>query len=182
MALCNSVTINIIAKSFYYLCVQVLESNGDQWILFLIYGCHRMEERQAIWSQVFDILIGKNMPIGLVGDFNQVINPEDKLSSSSCSVKLKGSKLLKDLLRNLNLCMEELNNLGSCFTWTNKRDFNSVFYEILDRVIVNNHWLQKFPRALLRNLPIMRSVHGPLILETKRPLTVNCLVTRKFEA
>lgn len=41
-----------------------------------------------------------------------------------------------------------------------------MIYERLDRVFANTTWLRYFRRARLRNLPIMGSDHGPMLIDT----------------
>lgn len=53
---------------------------------------------------------------------------------------------------------------GNEFTWCNNHDPSPRIYEKLDRAVVSASWLNKFPQAILNNLPIYQSDHGPICL------------------
>lgn len=58
---------------------------------------------------------------------------------------------------------------GLAFTWMNKRHGDEFVMEKLDRTFANLEWLEKFPQTMVRNLLIIGSDHGPIVLDTEFP-------------
>lgn len=96
-----------------------------------------------------------------IGDFNQVLNDEDKFSFHKGIVA--GADSFKQLIFYLNLC--EVIASGQKFTWMNKRDGEDFVMERLDRAFASVDWVNAYPGYSLRNLPIVRSDHGPILLD-----------------
>ena len=46
---------------------------------------------------------------------------------------------------------------------------NEVIMERLDRAYASPYWAEQYPEAVLHNLPIAQSDHGPIILYTNPP-------------
>ena len=55
---------------------------------------------------------------------------------------------------------------GLPYTWMNKRSGDNFVMEKLDRVFGNMAWLDCYPHCLVRNLPIIASDHGPIVLDS----------------
>ena len=73
----------------------------------------------------------------VVGDFNQVLSVNDKLSSKK--MYTKGTDLFMDCLNQCSL--SEIPSQGQFMTWTNNRDGEDVVWERLDRGFANSQWL-----------------------------------------
>ncbi|OMO71299.1 Endonuclease/exonuclease/phosphatase [Corchorus olitorius] len=96
-----------------------------------------------------------------MGDFNQVLKLEDKLSASSNQIR--GADSLQSCL---NECeMAEVPNKGLHYIWTNGRGEGDQTWERLDRAFANPSWFQKFDNVTLTNLPITVSDHSPMIIQ-----------------
>lgn len=54
---------------------------------------------------------------------------------------------------------------GQRFTWMNKREENEFAMERLDRTFASAEWINSYPDYALQKLPIVRSDHGPIILD-----------------
>lgn len=55
--------------------------------------------------------------------------------------------------------------MGCKFTWSNYRKTSKgLIMERLDRVFVNENWLDIFPNAFVTHLPKTYSDHNPLLL------------------
>ncbi|CAI9102141.1 OLC1v1000362C1 [Oldenlandia corymbosa var. corymbosa] len=76
------------------------------------------------------------------------------------------AKVLKfdEVLKTNQAAMEERLIIEG-YTWWNGLKGSDEVLERLDRAFVNRGWKDRFPRAMLENLPIMRSDHGPILLE-----------------
>lgn len=55
---------------------------------------------------------------------------------------------------------------GPKYTWTNNRNGLNNIKERIDRGVANTHWLNLFPNATIKHLPICSSDHSPIVLDT----------------
>lgn len=67
------------------------------------------------------------------------------------------------MIFDLELC--ELASTSQKFTWMNKKNEEDFVMERLDKAFASVDWVNTYPNYGLRNLPIIRSDHGPIILE-----------------
>lgn len=74
-----------------------------------------------------------------------------------------GAKLFQQVISNLELC--DLVVIGQKYTWMNNREGNEFVMERLDRAFATVEWVNMYPLYSLRNLPIIRSDHGPILLD-----------------
>ena len=98
-----------------------------------------------------------------IGDFNQVLTDEDKFTFKPTSIP--GNLDLLQTLSNLSLIPIE--SKGLSHTWMNKRQAEHFVMEKLDHAFRSLDWLEASPHSLVRNLPIICSDHGPILLDTK---------------
>ena len=106
-----------------------------------------MEERKELWSDLkahFDSPIIRNKPWIVFGDFNETL---DMVEHSRSHVNPMVSSGMRDFQDTVNYCsITDLAYHGTVFTWSNKRE-NDVIAKKLDRVLVNDVWLQSYPQA-----------------------------------
>ena len=67
------------------------------------------------------------------------------------------------MIDELKLC--DLAATGQRFTWMNNREDEDFVMERLDRAFASVYWVNSYPLYSLRNLLIIRSNHGPFILD-----------------
>ena len=63
----------------------------------------------------------------------------------------------------MQLC--DLSASSQRFTWMNKREDEDFVMERLDRAFGSVEWVNQYPFYSLKNLPIVRSDHGPILLD-----------------
>ncbi|OMO88584.1 Endonuclease/exonuclease/phosphatase [Corchorus olitorius] len=128
-----------------------------------VYGNPDLKQRKAVWDQLLEI--SKNILEDdqwvILGDFNQVLTSRDKLSGKI--TQLRGAPDLQSCLDKCN--MAEIPNKWLHFTWSNRMGEDDCTWERLDKAFANATWFQKFDKAILTNLPITTSDHGPLLLQ-----------------
>uniref|UniRef100_A0A5B6YUZ1 Reverse transcriptase domain-containing protein n=1 Tax=Davidia involucrata TaxID=16924 RepID=A0A5B6YUZ1_DAVIN len=123
--------------------LKVLNSSVEFYVSF-IYGSNDYLVRRQLWSQLRG-LVGAfgQTPWILLGDFNVVRSHEEKTGGrgiDSGEVEEFNSCLY-------NVGVDDLNGKGRWLTWDNQRDGNDNIQSKLDRVLVNNEWMQKFPNS-----------------------------------
>ena len=66
-----------------------------------------------------------------------------------------------------NLSLFRNESKGLSFTWMNKRQGDDFVMEKLDRSFDNIERMETHLHSLVKNLPILCSDHGPIILDTE---------------
>lgn len=59
----------------------------------------------------------------------------------------------------------DLGFTGQSFTWCNQRSPNARFWKRLDRVMVNDRWLEIMPQTIITHLSSVGSDHCPLLMD-----------------
>lgn len=148
-------------KCANFLVLLVEDERGVKWALCLVYGHPRLNERKWVWDFLSGYLEQLNMPMLVVGDYNQILTMGEKLSANLRSPG--GIEWLQDFSRGLGL--SEVRSFGVFYTWTNNREGDEATYERLDRAMANRDWKAHFPNAAVLTLPIQRSDHSPLVVD-----------------
>ena len=71
-----------------------------------------------------------------------------------------GANLLQQVIDDLHLC--DLMATGQRYTWINNREDEDL---VMDRAFAPVEWVNMYPLHSLRNLPIIHSDHGPILLD-----------------
>ena len=98
-----------------------------------MYASSRTAERIILWNNLIKIAELHDMPWVLAGDFNEPLTEENKFRGRVVSVNRL--LLFKDCLDKCN--MIDIGFSGARFTWTNRREFQALIQERIDRVFVN---------------------------------------------
>lgn len=143
-------------SSRHWLATQgVILSCQLECIIINIYNPCSVEARAVVWSEIAEFEKEKNIPLLLLGDFNEVLSPNDRgslLSSQS------GMQDFHSFVQQLQLT--EIPSSGK-YTW-----FRGNSKSKLDRVFVNPEWIIHFPKLILSLLNRGISDHCPLLLKT----------------
>ena len=108
-----------------------------------------------------------NCPIAFLGDFNATRYSHEKFGGSQIWNSLKeefNSYILASEL-------DDLSYTGCQFTWANKRDCGEYIATKIDRVLVNESWLDKFPNSTAIFLPSTISDHSPAVVTVSDAVT-----------
>lgn len=101
------------------------------------------------------------MPWALAGYFNEPLLEDDKFGGKAVSISR--SLLLKERLDKGNMINTRFS--GPWFTWTNKREFQALIQERIDRFIVNLSWCLLYPNARVVHLTRCHSNHCSVLFE-----------------
>ena len=105
-----------------------------------------------------------------MGDFNLLVNPEDK---NNAVINQRMMARFRALLNSLEL--KELYLNGRRYTWSNER--RNPTLEKIDHIFVTNSWEDCFPRNLLMALGTAFSAHSPIFVD----LDADFLVGKRFK-
>ena len=150
--------------------VKVLPSNLS-WIFTAVNASPRYAERQILWENISKVADFHNKPWIITGDFNEPLAGEDKFGGRPVSINR--SLLFKESLDECNMMDMSFN--GPKYTWTNRREINSLIQERIDRFFMNPSWCLLYPDAKVSHLTRCHSNHCPVLMETnpKRPMQLN---------
>ena len=73
----NAINLEILGYSDYHLDCLVLEQGEVQWRLTVVYGEAQTHLRYKTWDTLKNISSSSNLPWLCVGDFNEVLRPDD---------------------------------------------------------------------------------------------------------
>ena len=102
--------------------------------IIVVYGYHDMNMKRRLWQEILDVKNMVNVPILVMGDFNEIRFPAER---KGCSTMTTSMKAFDEWINNLGVI--EVPLIGRKFTW---RRGNS--YSKLGRLFVEPIWLQKF--------------------------------------
>lgn len=106
--------------------------------LTAIYASNKIEERRKLWLHIEDVGKNQNGAWSLMGDFNNVLNIEDRAGGKDVQ-----ETEFVDLRRMMdNIGMFDVERKGDRYTWFNKHTEGAI-YSCIDRVLANIEWLQQ---------------------------------------
>ncbi|KAK9985961.1 hypothetical protein SO802_030912 [Lithocarpus litseifolius] len=141
--------------------INLLDDRGIPLSITFVYGHPDHSKRGMVWQQLTSLQQWAYPSSLCIGDFNQILNKEEKFSFKHGSIP--GVEEFQPVLRDLQLC--DLIGSGQRFTWMNKREEGDFFMERLDRACGSVEWVNQYPFFSLKNLPILQSNHGPILLD-----------------
>lgn len=134
----------------------------DFCVISVVYASPTYVLQSFLWSylkKLGQIIVA---PWVLVGDWNQVVAPEDKLGGRPVT-----SGPTNSLWSVISDCaLVDVGFSGSKFTWSNMRLGQGCIRERLDRAWSNGGWQQRFPCSSVKHLPRHHSDHHPILFST----------------
>ena len=99
-----------------------VRSQTLSWIISVIYASPRFAERCMLWENLKLLSNLHDLPLALMGDFNEVISEEEKSRGNPIC-----QRRVRAILDCMNECqMMDLGFSGPKFTWTNKRELGGL--------------------------------------------------------
>ena len=150
---------NVWLDSFskYHIDVIVHGGSEDAWRLTRFYGEPDTSKRSEGWAMLRMLSSKPKMPWCCFGDFNELLQIQDKQGGVPRAHSLK--QAFRDTL---DLCgFVDLDYTGPDFTWHGRRAGEMV-WERLDQSVVNYEWLAKFPIGQVHHLNSFTSDHRPI--------------------
>lgn len=129
----NSTTLNVldIGDQFIHAEIKCLLSE-KVFIATFVYGFNILVKRRPLWNELKNFGIGLSMPWLVLGDFNNVLSPNEK--KGGLMVKNYETKDFVDCVASLDLI--DVKSIGCFYTWMSPKVCSK-----LDRVMVNNMWI-----------------------------------------
>ena len=136
-------------------------STSLEFIFSAIYASPRFHERCILWNNLKNVADLHEKPWIIAGDFNEILAVGDKFGVRA--VNSNRSLFFKDCLDYCN--MIDMGFTGPQFTWTNRRNINTLVQERIDRFFANPSWCAAHPDAKVTHLTRCVSDHCPVLLE-----------------
>lgn len=143
----------------YSIIAKVVLPNGSSTWLTVVYGPHEDGSKNTFLQELCHIHSSFLGPWMVLGDFNLILQLQDK--NNAC-VNRRRMGSFHHLMDDLELREVHLN--GRAFTWSSATE--RLTLERIDRVFVTADWETLFPDCFLRALPSTTSDHCPLLLST----------------
>ncbi|KAD3641634.1 hypothetical protein E3N88_30858 [Mikania micrantha] len=123
-----------------------------------VYGPQHLNEKKLLWKELEELKSSNSGVWVMAGDFNEVRSMMDRRGSIFCS---QGATIFNDFIHNAQLL--EYNMGGQDFTYMKG---NGESFSKLDRFLVCDSFINKWPNACVTALPRKWSDHCPIILCT----------------
>ncbi|CAJ2628079.1 unnamed protein product [Trifolium pratense] len=169
---------SVITYSSNHVDVEVEDNMNGNWRFTGFYGFPGSGRRRDSWNFLRQLSQSSNLPWCILGDFNDILLPSEKKGRNDRAPWLINgfrSAVLDSGL--VDIHME-----GYPFTWFKSLGTFRAVEERLDRALANDAWFQKFPTAILENLPAPASDHYPILLVREPENRISRIRSRfKFE-
>ena len=133
------------------------DTAAPNWWFTAVYGPQEDRDKAIFLEELEAIRDACQGPWAVTGDFNLILNEEDKSNDRIDRANLRRFRRTVAALE-----LQDLHLHGRAFTWSNERENPTLVR--LDRVLVSMDWEELFPNAHLQGLGSDASDHCPLLL------------------
>ena len=144
----SSVVVTVPQKSLQSITSEVrLPNQSSVCIITIVHASNDDEQRMELWQELVNLSVDSkiiNKPWIILGDFNQILHPEEHSRPPTLNIDTK-TRLFRETLLEADLA--DLTYKGPKFTWTNKSKTHLVAKK-LDRVFVNDDWISLNPYSI----------------------------------
>ncbi|XP_050238351.1 uncharacterized protein LOC126687838 [Mercurialis annua] len=138
------------------ICIWDKQWNTVSVRLISIYASNCAHERAAFWPSVLDLIVQDKICF-LLGDFNEVLDPSERLNCTGFSQSMQ---LFSDFISASSLIESPLQ--GRFFTWKNSSSRSKI-----DRCFISADVMVEWPNCSLSGLPKNYSDHVPLLFRSE---------------
>ncbi|XP_074315261.1 uncharacterized protein LOC141651444 [Silene latifolia] len=164
----NRYSISGVQRSIYSH-VGDVKSSQIQFFQTIVYAFNEVAEREPLWSNLKRLSDNLQGPWSIGGDFNCVLYAKERMGGNVTNAE---SELFQDCLD--YCCLTDIKAIGSFYTWNNKQPPDSRVYSRLDKFLVNNNWMVRFPEYFANFLPEGNFDYSPcLVAKDTRHLSKN---------
>ncbi|KAM3020904.1 hypothetical protein ACUV84_040901 [Puccinellia chinampoensis] len=163
----NLVTISLPRVDTFSVTLYVDFVNGNKWWHTIVYGPTEDAERPSFLEELREVRAICNGLWTVAGDFNLILNAEDK-NNSRLNRRIMGR--FRRLVSDLELTEAPL--IGRKYTWSNERDIPTL--SRIDRWFCSSDWDADHPNCLLQALSSSLSDHCALQMSTNVNFSQKC--------
>ncbi|KAK4384172.1 hypothetical protein Sango_3084700 [Sesamum angolense] len=130
-------------------------------LLTVVYGANEVSARRELWQGLTEQAASVNLPWLVGGDFNAVLDMSE-VSGASGDIRVA--------MHEFNDCIIQTGLIplpmqGERFSWHNCSTDGRSLWKRLDRIFVNDAWLERWPNLFYTCLTPRTSDHSPLVLK-----------------
>ncbi|XP_070036365.1 uncharacterized protein LOC142166978 [Nicotiana tabacum] len=126
-----------------------------------VYAKCTVVERKDLWSSIDNINMIIDGPWCIGGDFNVIMDPDEKLGG-----RPHRAHRSFDFVTTMETCgLSDIGFTGPKFTWCNNWRPRKRIWKRLDRIFVNDQWVQVFQHNYVKHLVRTGSNHRPLLMK-----------------
>ena len=158
----NFIDVDVVECGTQFIhCLVYIRSIRESIAITMIYGATEVADRRELWGSLETIAMQTgDIPWLIGGDFNAVRDISEICGTS----------------RDIRMAMEEFNNCiqnagllplpmqGEWYTWHNCNASPQNLWKRLDRMMINDRWMARFPTSFYTSLTPRTSDHSPLVL------------------
>ncbi|KAH1262617.1 LINE-1 retrotransposable element ORF2 protein [Glycine max] len=138
-------------------------AEGHRVVVVNIYVACDLATKRQLWQRLSDLKSQSQVQCScLVGDFNCIRNPAERVGSNLCPPDTSIIAEFNDWLAEMEV--EDIPCLGKPFTWFRP---NGSCKSRLDRVLLSDDWVSKWSDSSQHNLERNYSDHYPIMLQSK---------------
>ncbi|XP_026459749.1 uncharacterized protein LOC113360455 [Papaver somniferum] len=119
--------------------IQIVTVSIREVLVSSVHAHVKKSQRKFLWSEM-EIISQLQKPWVVLGDFNAIISLEEKFGGKS-----PNRISMMDFIHCLNECnLIQAPSTGQQYTWSNCQQGTKIILCVLDRVVFNPLWLQKY--------------------------------------
>ncbi|XP_074293094.1 uncharacterized protein LOC141620008 [Silene latifolia] len=115
----------------------------------VVYGLNSLGDREPLWQSIRSYHLQLNAPWLLCGDFNAIMERNERIGGAE--ITNDEIRPMADAIRDCQLT--DMKARGAFYTWNNKQGTDSLIYSRIDRVFINEEWLEQYPDSFAHFLP-----------------------------
>lgn len=160
----NRVKVKVISKQQQYIHCEVNDIRSGELVnVVAVYAHNKGDDRRYLWEDLIKLASKIIRSWITIGDFNNVPSVDEKVGGE------KGQKVTIGEVHEFQYCLEmcelaEMRHEGMKFTWSNKQVGQDRIWSRLDRAVINNAWLLKYPLSLATVMTEGISDHCPILV------------------
>ncbi|KAL0313714.1 UNVERIFIED_CONTAM: Retrovirus-related Pol polyprotein from type-2 retrotransposable element R2DM [Sesamum calycinum] len=130
-------------------------------LITVVYGANEVSARRELWQGLIELAASVNLPWLVGGDFNAVLDMSE-VSGASGDIRVAMHEFNDCIMQTglISLPMQ-----GERFSWHNCSTDGRSLWKRLDRMFVNDAWLERWPNLFYTCLTPRTSDHSPLVLK-----------------
>ncbi|KAL2246938.1 UNVERIFIED_CONTAM: hypothetical protein Sindi_2546100 [Sesamum indicum] len=158
----NSVDVHILDSADQFIHCRVTNmADNESVIITVVYGASEVIDRRNLWTALETLSQQcSDIPWMVGGDFNAV-RDLNEVCGISGDIRMATEEFNAGILE---AGLIPLPMQGEWFTWHNCSTSMRSLWKRLDRILINDRWLARFPSAYYHSLTPRTSDHSPLVL------------------